>query len=477
MKSFRHNLRFGTAAILLLLAACEVGPDYEKPVTDLPDHWLSGEAAPEAAMQAAWWRNFNDPVLTHLIEMAASGNFDIKIAESRIAGARAARSSAFAGLLPTGNLKGTATREANQIAFPFAFPGVNLRQPFDIFQTGFDASWELDLFGGHRRALKSSEASLEAADATRDDAMVSLLAEVARTYIDIRGYQAQLKIAEDTIALNKSSVDIARQRFQTGNAPRLDLTQAEAQMDQAEAQIPYYRNLLAQAEFSLDVLLGEQPGASENLVATPAPIPVSDKALVLNAPSSVIANRPDIRVAERKLAAATAQQGVAVAQFFPDISVSGFFGLLNTDTNNLLRASSKSWLMSGSVAWPILSYGSLSANLDAADAEQQEALQTYQKTIITALSDVEKSLTAYKEQDQYRQKLEKAVASDRHAYSIAQQRYKEGLTSFLEVLDAERTLYTAESQTTQANATSAQNLVAVYKSLGGGWQSPDKAKP
>jgi NodT family efflux transporter outer membrane factor (OMF) lipoprotein len=299
--------------------------------------------------------------------------------------------------------------------------------------------------------------------------MVILLAEVARTYVDIRQYQAQLDTAEATIVANKNTLAIAQQRLAAGDTPGLDVTQAQAQLEQTESQLPQYQNLLAQAEYSMDVLLGEQPGATHTLTAKSAPIPTSDKKLVLAAPASIIANRPDIRVAERKLASATAQQGVAVAKFFPDISLSGFIGLLNTNAGNLLTAGSQSWMMGASVLWPILSYGTLSANLDAANAQQQEALATYQKSIIAALSDVEKSVTAWTEQDKLQQALAKTTASDRHALDVSRQRYKEGLTSFLEVLDAERTLNASQIQLTEARAQTAQNLIAVYKSLGGGW--------
>ena len=221
---------------------------------------------------------------------------------------------------------------------------------------------------------------------------------------------------------------------------------------------------------SMDVLLGEQPGAAHWLVNPVSAVPASDKKLILAAPAFVIAQRPDIRNAERKLASATAQQGVAVAKFFPDISLIGFIGLFNTNAENFLSVSSKSWSMGANVLWPILSFGSLSANLDAADAKQQEALAKYQKTIISALSDVERSFTAYTEQEKYTQSLEKATAADLNIYEIALQRYEEGLTSFLEVLDAQRRLYDYQNQLTLAKAQTSQNLIAVYKSLGGSWK-------
>ena len=466
-KHFSKTL--ASASLALLLLGCEVGPDYQKPDMPMPDAWKSGEGSAQAAIEQEWWKNFNDPVLSQLIGKALEGNYDLKIAEARIAQSRAARASAFATLLPSGNIKGSATREANQLAFPGNIPG--LTNPFDIFQAGFDASWEMDLFGGNKRAEESAADDLQASEASYADARVSLLAEVARTYIDIRRYQAQLAIANDTVDSDRKTVSLTRQRADTGNAPYVDVTQAEAELQKAEGQIPYYMNLLTQAEFSLDVLLGVQPGAAHAIVGPTAPIPSPTKQLMLATPAAAMANRPDIRVAERKLASATAQQGVALAKFFPDISITGFFGLLNVDAGKLLQSASKSWMMGGTVLWPILDYGHLSANMDNADAQQQEALATYQKTVISALADVEKSVTAYTQQIQYSAAQAKSAESDRKAQAVAMQRYSAGMTSFLETLDADRTLYTAQSKVADARADEAQNLVAVYKSLGGGWQT------
>jgi NodT family efflux transporter outer membrane factor (OMF) lipoprotein len=464
------------AGLALTLAGCEVGPDYQKPETALPLGWVSDAdktADAKEAVDQQWWQNFNDPVLTQLVNRATSGNLDIKIAEARIAQARAQLASADAALLPTGEVKGTATREANQLALPGGAGnsfGPLLKKPFNVFQTGFDASWELDLFGGNRRADEAASAQMEASEASRDDVMVSLMAEVARTYVDIRQYQARLAIAQNTIASNRDSLRIARQRFNAGEAPGIDVIQAESELEAAQIQLPQNRNLLSQAEFSMDVLIGEQPGATRNLVAQAAPIPSSDKKLVLSVPASVIAQRPDIRISERKLASATAHQGVAAAKFFPDISLSGFFGSLTTNGTQLLNGASESWVGSGTLIWPILSYGSLSANLDAADAQQQEAMANYQKTILGALSDVERSLTAYTEQQKFVQSAHNEAEKDRHARDIAVQRYQSGLTSFIDVLEADRTLYSSQDQLAKAQAELSQDLIALYKSLGGGWQ-------
>jgi NodT family efflux transporter outer membrane factor (OMF) lipoprotein len=469
----RTDWKWLTIALPALLAACTVGPDYKAPDTVLPENWAASgitksPADSKAAVEQEWWKHFNDPVLSQFIQKASTDNFDLKIAGARIGQARAARDTANSNFLPTVNIIGGDERQANRIAFPGNIPG--LSKPFSTYQAGFDASWEPDIFGGKRRAFEASSAELESAEASLGDARVSLLAEVARTYVDIRGYQAQLAITGDTIAAEQKTVDIVSERYHTGKTSQLDQTQSKAQLEQMQTQLPYYQNLLAQAEYSMDVLLGEQPGFTHKITAEKQPVPVSDKEVALAAPANVIANRPDIRIAERQLASATAQQGVAVAQFFPDISLSGFVGLLNVDAGNLLKSGSKSWSGGGNILLPILNYGKLSAGLDAADANQQEALAVYQKSIISALSDVAKSVTAYSKQEEYREALDKTVKDNRQTTAIARMRYKEGLSSFIDVLDAERTLYASESQLVQANAQASQDLIAVYKSLGGGWK-------
>ena len=469
--------KFLSITTALALGACTVGPDYKMPDLHLPSGWFeSVEKMPETDGQAVvehqWWQHFGDPVLDQLIGKAIAGNYDIKIAEARIAEARASRSFATADLLPTINGTASGARQANRIAFPGPIAGLD--KPFNTFEAGFDASWELDLFGGKRRALEADTALLAATEASRDDARVTLLAEVARIYMDIRQHQKQLDITHETMTAEEGTVSIAKERYKAGSTSQFDLKQAQAQLDQVKTQIPFYENLLAQAELSMDVLLGEQPGATHPLVETAKPIPVADKNIILAAPAQVIANRPDLRAAEQQLIAATAQQGIAVAQLFPDVSLSGFFGLLNADSGNLLRAGSKSWSAGGTVLFPILNYGRLSANIDSADARQQQALATYQKSVITALSDVDKAVTAYTKQEEFRLATARNVADNREITSIARMRYQEGLSSFVDVLEAQRTQYNSESQLAQAETLAAQNLVALYKSVGGGWKNVPK---
>ena len=450
-----------------LLAACTVGPDYQQPATSLPAGWVAANAIPDAdGVQREWWKHFHDTILEQLIDRAVAGNPDIQIAEARIEEARAARDAAHADLLPKGDVKG----EYERIKLPpgLDFPG--LSNPLEVYQAGFDASWELDLFGGRRRAVEARTAEIQAQEATRDDTLVSLLAEIARDYIAIRTDQAQRQVTLDVAKSDQATLAIARQRFAVGQSPGLDVTQAEAQLQQANTQLPVIDNRIAQNAFALDVLLGANPGTAMQLVGAAGGIPLADGGFTLAAPAKVIDHRPDIRVAERRLAAATAERGVAVAQFYPDISLQGFIGQLSTASGSLLKSASRFYMLSATGTWNILDYGTLEADLHNAKAEEREALMQYRKTVVAALSDVERAVTAYDQQDIYRLAQVRVTAADQQAAKVARQRYKEGLTSFIEVLDAERTLYAAQIQSVQAQGQASANLVTVYKSLGGGWQ-------
>jgi NodT family efflux transporter outer membrane factor (OMF) lipoprotein len=455
---------------LLALASCKVGPDYHPPKLNTPDKWISGAADSQGVIEQEWWKNFHDSTLDMFISKALKDNLDLKIAETRIAQARAMRSIAGNDLLPTVNMTGGVERQSNRIAFGGGAP-FDLTKPFNTFQAGFDASWELDLFGGKRRALESATAEVKAAEALRDSAKVSLLAEVARTYVAVRQYQAQVRIAEDMVTANQKTLGLAKERYHAGVVPRLDVTQAEALLTSSQAQLPFYQNNITGNEYSMDVLLGEQPGYTHSKMTSPESIPVADNGLALAAPAKVIANRPDIRAAEYKLASATAEQGVVTAALFPDISLSGFFGLLSSNSSTFLNSSSKSWDGAGNLVWSILNYGKLSANIHAANAREQEALAEYQKSVITALADVERSLTSLEKQQKQRDFLNATVKENGHAAEIARERYKAGLTTFLEVLDADRTFFVSQTQALDGDANLTQDQIALYKSLGGGWKT------
>jgi len=356
-----------TVILCSSLACCTVGPDYHPPQNGIPNAWhevkpMASAARPEtqklpepdrkALAEIEWWKQFNDPVLDGLVEKGLIQNFDLKIARARIAQARATLSQARSAFLPQVNTEASAEREANAVAFGTqTFP-----TPFNIFQAGFDATWELDLFGGNRRILEAVSALFGASKANLDEMRVSMLAEIARTYINVRAYQAQVAIATDTVREEEDNLKIRQELFHAGSTGEADAILARTSAMQAKSQLLNYQSLLAASEYNLDLLLGEKPGATHDIVAEAKPIPVADKEIVLAAPAEVIANRPDVRAAERRLAAGTAEIGTAKSKLFPDVSLAGFFGLLNPVAKNLLEARSKSWTLEGAVNWPILNY-------------------------------------------------------------------------------------------------------------------------
>ncbi|HEU5047422.1 MAG TPA: efflux transporter outer membrane subunit [Rickettsiales bacterium] len=476
-------------ALCLALPGCKVGPDYHKPNDPLPIGWKQqlGDSKPaaehkqeptldkQALAQLQWWKKFNDPVLDGLIEKGLQQNLDLQIAKARIQEARAALRSAKSDLLPSVDAMASGMREGNQIAFgKTSFP-----KPFNIFQTGFDASWELDLFGKSRRAIESAFALFGAEHAYNDEVRVSTLAEIARTYMDIRRYQAQVAIAQQSVKAQEETLKIQKDLYAAGSIPETGVIPAQARLMQQQFQVLYYQNLLTTSEYAMDLLLAEQPGTAHGLVAEVKPIPVADKNIVLAAPAEVIANRPDVREAERKFASSVAEIGVAKAQLFPNISISGFFGFLSTTTDKLVSAPNKSWNVGGNLLWPVFNYGHVVTGIETAKAQKNEALATYKKSVIAALVDVESTLSAYTKQEASREYMDGIVKQDAHAADIAQAKYKDGVTSMAEPLEAQQTLYSAQSQLADATANSAQDFIAVYKSLGGGWQEPPKepAKP
>lgn len=454
--------------ITLLLSGCiKVGSDYHMPDLGIPKSWVySSQAADEKAIaEKSWWKNFNDPVLNALIDKALTNNPDVKIAGTRIVESRANLSAEQSSLLPRADVSAGALRQSNRIAFPGP---MDLTQPFNTFQAGFDASWEMDLFGRHKRAIEAEKANLESSKALEENVKVSLIAEVARTYIDIRKYQAELEVVKNIVRENEAVLSVVKQRVGAGVSSGNDISAANAALEQAKSEIPRYEDMLVKAKVSMDILVGEHPGATENIIKDNKPIPELNGKLLLAAPASIIANRPDIIASERKLAAAAANHSVAIAKFFPDVSVSGFMGLLNVKSEELLKNKSKSWSLGGNALMPLLNYGALSANLDIAKAGQKEALENYRKNIIAALADVERAVSAYEKGEEQRKSIHSKVEYSSKMLKIADMRYKQGLTSGIETIDAKKTLYNSQLQSIEVDATQAQNLIAVYKSLGGG---------
>lgn len=481
----RRNLilrPWSLAGVFLLAAGCAVGPNYQQPDIAGPSVWNEAQQSgvdSRAADLTQWWNAFNDPVLDSLIERGVKSNLDLRIAGARVREARASRTVTAAGAWPAVDVSGSYTRNRasenavgapSQGAVTAPRQGADLEQNF--FHSGFDASWEIDFFGRVRRSVEAADANIEAAVENRRDALVTLLGDVARNYIDVRGLQRRLQVARASLTAHQETLDLTSIRFQAGLASDLEVAQAEAQVRQTEAQIPTLESSLKQTAYGIDLLLGLQPGSLWQDLSQEAAIPVLPAEVLIGLPSELLRRRPDIRRAERQLAAATAQIGAAMADLFPRFSLTGSGGLQSVSAGDWFTSGSRYWSIGPTVSWPIFDAGRIRANIEVRNAQQEQALNLYEKTILTALRDVETSLVSYaKEQARY-QSLTGAVAANRRALAMASELYIRGLNDFLNVLDAQRALYAAENDLAQSEATMASNLVALYKALGGGWETP-----
>jgi NodT family efflux transporter outer membrane factor (OMF) lipoprotein len=467
------------AVILVALAGCAVGPDYRPPETRVPENWNGQEVVTAAQPSKTttnpvalveWWNAFNDPTLSSLVEMAIRSNLDLRQAEARIRQARAARGVAGAPLWP--GIEASALYQKSQGSSEAGAGGAiatagGLRE---LFQVGLDASWELDIFGGTRRNIEAATADLRAALEDHRDVLVTLVGDVGNNYLGLRGFQQQIAIARKNLEAQRRTAEIIRKRFEAGFVGALDLANANAQVATTEAQIPVLESSARAAIYSLGVLLGRQPAALEKDLIKVSPIPPTPPEVPVGLPSDLVRRRPDIRRAEAQLHAATARIGVATADLFPKFNLTGSFGFSSNDLTKLGNlANSKFWSFGPSITWPIFAGGRIYWNIKVQDALQEQALAAYEKTVLTALKDVETALVAYAKEQERRKSLAAAVANNRRAVDLAMKLYIVGKTDFLNVLTAQLNLYTSENALVQSTSTVDTNLIALYKALGGGW--------
>jgi outer membrane protein, multidrug efflux system len=472
----------GTFAVIFLVAGCTVGPNYEKPGLPVPPAWTEAQQKgvdARATELARWWDAFNDPLLNSLVERAVRSNLDLRLAEARIREARATRAVTAAGAWPTLDVSGSYTRNRaseNAIGSPtqgaVVAPSGGRVDLENLYRSGFDASWEIDVFGGVRRSVEAADATVEATVEDRRDVLVTLLGEVARNYIDLRGFQRRLAVARANLKTQQDTFELTQVRFQAGLASDLDVAQQEAQVNTTASQIPTLESSLKQAAYALDVLLGLQPSALWGELVKETAIPVLPPEVLVGLPSDLLRRRPDIRRAERQLAAATAQVGAATADLFPKFSLTGVAGLQSVSASDWYTRGSRFWSIGPTISWPVFDAGRIRANIEIRNAQQEQALTQYEKSVLSAFQDVETALVNYaNEQVRYRS-LTDAVAANRRAVTMANELYIRGLNDFLNVLDTQRSLYVTESELAQSQATMATNLVALYKALGGGWEAP-----
>lgn len=455
------------ALLAVALGGCAaVGPDYSEPQLAVPAGWSAGTGtdAMDAVLLARWWHGFGDPVLDRLVADALAANLDLAQARARLREARARRGVAGAALAPSvdASLSGSRSRSSGQ-------SGSGSTR--ELYSAGFDASWELDVFGGVRRSVEAAQADLEASVESLSDTRVSLAAEVALNYIDLRTAEQRLAIAEESIAYRGENHQIIRWRQQAGLVSELDLAQATTDLESTRAVLPPLRTAVTEAKNRLAVLLGRNPGELESLVHADRPIPLAAGEIVAAIPADTLRQRPDVRVAERRLAAQTARLGEAEAARYPSFRLSGSLGLEALELDALADRDANTRSLFGGITAPVFNAGRIAANIEIQDALVEQARLAYRAAVLAALEEVENALTAVANTDARRAKLAEAAAAARTTLAIAEYRYASGLADFLSVLDAQRTQLSLDEQLAGSTGELARAQIRLYKALGGGWST------
>jgi multidrug efflux system outer membrane protein len=486
----------------LLLAACTVGPHFVRPTPAAPSHWSARATAPpvtpdqqpssqtaigmnkiteQSADLGAWWSRFDDAMLSSLIERAASSNLDLRTAVLRIDEARAQRAISAAAYWPTLSVDASYSRQRLSQTTPTGSvfssvgnlklpggPSISIPNPYNQYQLSANASWEIDLFGRVRRAVEAADANVQVSVEDQHAVRVSVLADVARSYLELRGAQARLHIARDNLATIEELLELTQQRRAAGLTTDIDVSNASAQATLTRAELPTFELQITQNINQLSQLIAREPEALRSELDHPAPVPPAPPEVSIGLPAELARRRPDIREAEATLHAATAQIGVAVADLYPRLTLAANGGFQSETTGNLLQWASRFGSLGPTLEVPIFDRGRWKT-VHLYDVRAQEAALAYQRTVLNALHEVENALAAYGADQQRRNWLEATVRENQDALTLSRQRYETGLSNFLDVLDAERTLQ--QNQLSLADSTTAvtTDLVELYRALGGGW--------
>jgi outer membrane protein, multidrug efflux system len=474
--NFTHNILkiLGPALAAVLLTACiTVGPSYQPPSPAMPPQWTETSANISVGVEAmgAWWAQFNDPLLDSLVKRAIMANQDLRIAETRIREARAERRMTEAKGTPGVGASGSFTHSRT---------GENTssgKTNMDLFQAGFDVGWEIDIFGGIRRATEAADAAVAASVEDKRDVLVSMVAEVARNYIELRGTQQRLAITRENVANQEQTVDMAKKKLHIGLGGELAVVQAETQLAMTMSQVPGLESAAAQAMHQLALLLGRTPETIIPELQPEAIIPAMPPQVPIGLPSDLLRQRPDIRRAERQLAAASAEIGVATAELFPSFSLSALIGLESIGISHLVTSGSRYWSAGPKVQWSLFDGGKARAGIEASESRRDRAEIVYEKTVLTALVEAENALVAFSREQQTERLLETAAAAAQQALTISKNQYALGLVDFLNVLQSEQSLHQSQDQLVQSRQRLSVDMVALFKALGGGWEVAEKGEP
>jgi outer membrane protein, multidrug efflux system len=455
-------------ACLDLTACAMVGPDYMRPAVNVPTSWngikhIYPETPASVAVDLSqWWRSLNDPLLSEMVDEAMQSSFELHSAQARLREARARRAVAVSESFPSVTASGSASRSQSS-------KETGSGTTRELYSAGFDASWELDLFGGIRRGIEAADADLESSIASLHDARVSLVAEVARNYVEVRTLQTRLGIAQDNLASQSETLQLTDWRAQAGLVSSQDVEQARSNREQTRAQIPSLDISLAEAEHRLDILLGKAPGALHLRLVVARELPTVPEQIVVGIPADALRQRPDVRVAERNLAAETARVGMAEAACYPSFNLSGSIGLEALTLGALGNSAATTSSLFAGITSPIFDAGRLRAQVEIQDAVLEQVQVTYEQTVLTALQEVENALVSFARNRERVKALTNAAESARNAAQLARQRYSAGLIDFQSVLDTERNVLSVEDSLASTRADGVLALIRLYKALGGGW--------
>ncbi|MHC4315748.1 MAG: efflux transporter outer membrane subunit [Planctomycetota bacterium] len=451
---------------VMLLFGCKVGPDYERPDLQLPNNWnqeLSGQSGQSADQLHQWWTLLDDPVLDGLIEQVGQANLDVRAAMMRVAESRALRDFTAGRSSPQVDAIGLYSRSRNSGNTRFAFPGIPT-DPYDLYAAGFDAGWEIDLFGQIKRSVESSQALLESSIDDYHDVLRSLFAEVARNYVELRTTQARIQYTLQNIEAQEETVKLTEGRFEAGLSPELDVAQAKLNLDNTKAEVPALRLAEIQTINRIAVLLGQYPQSLRTKLKDGKSIPTSVEPGALGLPADLLRRRPDIRRAERELAAQTARVGVATADLYPAFSLTGTFTFQAEDFGDVGRSSSKAYSFGPGLRWHLLS---------------GDRRLRYEQTVLSAVEEVENAMASFIQESKRRISLQSSADESKRSVKLVRELYANGLTDFQNVLDMQRTLWTQQDRLAVSRGQIVLNLIRIYKAVGGGWplDHPEQERP
>lgn len=468
----------------VFLAGCAVGPRYVMPVSAQPAAFEGGAAVESRIVKASaidlvsWWRAFDDPLLTSLVERGLAQNLDLQQASARVAQARAALKGANAALMPSGQVGGQAGEVYQSVETPIgrigsAFP--QFERSTETYELNFGASWEIDLFGGRDAARDATRAEWQASQAGAIAARLAVAAQVADTYVAIRMLQARLDVARAQLDTQQKLVDLVGLQYRKGIAAELQLRQAEGALAQVRASVPALQNELDMAMSALDVLIGVQPGTTRIELATLAPVPHAPAVSAAGGPAGLLRRRPDIIAAERTLAASNARIGAAISEYYPKFSLSGLLGTASTATGGLFTGNAMQANGILGLRWRLFDFGRVDAEIKAAEGRNAEALAAYRLAVLRASQDVEDAFSTLVQQEARAAALVQGEGSLSRARDSSMAAYKGGMASLIEVLDADRRLLETRDGAIQAQAAAARGAIASFRALGGGWNPPEKS--